>query len=213
MILFVHAAAVSLAATQASLQRARVTDGIRHALLPGLVDTKEMRFALGDGDFSRLLAALAPHVRGDETRIVLSCSVYNGFAPQLEARLGRPVERSDDAGTRSALARGGRIALAVSYPPSYPVIESHVLAVAAENRVAVEIEPLLSENAFAFAGESERYAAILGDAVERARDCDVIFFAQFSMDPYVAALSERPSLPVVSALESCVRRLFAKTRN
>jgi hypothetical protein len=121
--------------------------------------------------------------------------------------LGLPVERSDDAALRAAIACGPRIALAVSYPPSYEIIESHLRAVAAELGRPVAPISLLAENAFAFAGDQERYAAVLQDAVGRARDVDCVVLAQFSMDPYAAKVARRTELPVLSALTACLRRL------
>jgi hypothetical protein len=103
MILFVHAAAVSLAATQAGIGRLRRPLAVRHALVTDLVDPRAMNFAGDDVDYARIRVAVAAHLRGGESRVVLSCSVYNGFAARLTLDLALPVERSDDAGARRAL--------------------------------------------------------------------------------------------------------------
>lgn len=209
MILFLHAAPVSIAATQAGLERVRASYGVRHAIVSGLVDPRAMSFAHDEIDYARVRAALAQHLRGDETRVILSCSVYNGFSTRLEADFGLPVERSDDAGSCAAVERGTRIGLAVSYPPSYAVIEAHLETLARDARRELELVPLLSENAFAFASDPERYARVLLEAVTQNTGVDAIFLAQYSMDPVAPRVAEATRIPVISALEATLRRLGA----
>lgn len=209
MILFIHGAAVSLAATQAGLERARATYAVRHVLAPGIVDPRAMSFASDETDYARIRGALASNLRGDESRIVLSCSVYNGFARRLEAEFGLPVERSDDAGARAVIARGERIGLAVSYPPSYAIVESHLERLARDARQARTFVPMLSVNAFAFAGDAPRYATALLDAVAEAGSLDAIFLAQYSMDPIAPRVAEATTIPVIGALEATLARLEA----
>lgn len=210
MILFLHAAPVSLAATQAGLERVRARYGVRHALAPGIVDPRAMSFAEDDIDYARVRGALGTHLRGDETRVVLSCSVYNGFAKRLEAEFGIPIERSDDAGCCAALERGTRVGLAVSYPPSYAVIEAHLLTLAEDARHAIRLVPLLSVNAFSFADDAARYAdAILEAIATSVEPLDTILLAQYSMDPVAPRVAEATTVPVVSALEATLIRLGA----
>jgi hypothetical protein len=208
MILFVHAAAVSLAATQAGVGRMRRTLAVRHALVTDLVDPRAMNFAGDDVDYARLRAAVATHLRGGESRVILSCSVYNAFAPRLALDLNLPVERSDDAGARRTLEKGRRIGLAVSYPPSYAIVEAHLLQLAAERGVTLDLEPLLRGNAFAYADDAQRYGTTLLESVERADDLDAVFLAQFSMDPFAPRVGEALNIPVVSALEATLTRIM-----
>jgi hypothetical protein len=208
MILFLHAAAVSLAATQAAIGRLRRPLAVRHALVTDLVDPRAMNFAADDIDYARIRSALATHLRGGESRAILSCSVYNAFAPRLSVDLELPVERSDDAGARRALEKGTRIGLAVSYPPSYAIVEAHLAALATERGVALDLEPLLDGNAFAYAEDAERYARTLVEAAERAEALDAVFLAQFSMDPFAPRVGEALDIPVVSALEATLARIL-----
>ncbi|GAC1396351.1 MAG: hypothetical protein NVS2B8_16380 [Vulcanimicrobiaceae bacterium] len=205
--LFLHAAAVSLAATQAAIERTRTKRAIRHALALGIVDPRAMTFAQDEVDYARLHAAVASHLRGDESRVVLSCSVYNGFAPRLELELGIPVERSDDAGARAVVARARRIGLAVSYPPSYAVVEAHAHRIAREAGRLIELVPLMADNAFAFADDAPRYARVLSDAAASTLEVDAIFLAQYSMDPYAPVVAEATVVPVVSALDATLAAL------
>jgi len=207
MILFLHAATVSLEATETALARLRPAPRARHALAPDLVDPNATSFAQDEAAYARLRAALTKHLRGDETRVVLSCSVFNGFAPRLTADLSLPVERSDDAGTYAALGCGSRVGLAVSYPPSYDVVASHLQTVAAQLGRPLSVTPLLEENAFAFAADPQRYGAALAAAAGRSAAIDCVFLAQFSMDPHAAKVAASTDLPVVSALEAALRRL------
>jgi hypothetical protein len=199
---------VSLAAAETALERLKEPPRCRHVLIPELVNPRAMSFAQDEAAYARLHAAVAAHLRGDDERVILSCSVYNAFAPRLQAEIGKPVERSDDAGVWAVLGCGTRIGLAVSYPPSYSIVETHLTSVAAElGRTAIAV-PLLGENAFAFADEDPaRYGDVLAAAVRDASDIDCVFLAQFSMDPFAARVAEQTQVPVVSALESCLRRL------
>jgi len=207
MILFLHAAPVSLAATQAGLERVRAAFRVRHALAAGIVDPRAMFFARDASSYARIRSALSANVRGDEKRVVLSCSVYNGFAERLEAEFGVPVERSYDAGSHAALERGRRIGLAVSYPPSYPVVEAHVQALARDAGRDLRLVPLLSDNAFSFADDSERYARALLEGVALAGPLETIFLARYSMDPVAPRIAEATTIPVVSALDATLTRL------
>lgn len=202
-----HAAPVSVGATERAIERLPQPFAARHALVTNLVDPNATSFVEDDAAYRKLERAVAAHRKGDEARVVLSCSVYNGFAQRLQADIGIPVERSDDAVLRAAVAYGRRIALAVSYPPSYAVIETHLRAVAAESGRPVAPVPLLAENAFAFAGDPVRYAAALEDAAARANDVDCVVLAQFSMDPYATQVAGRTEIPVLSALRACLERL------
>lgn len=175
---------------------------IRHALAPGIVDPRAMFFTQDDARYARIRGAVASHLRGDESRVILSCSVYNGFAPRLETEFGIPVERSDDAGARDVLARATRIGLAVSYPPSYAIVEAHLLRLAREAGRRVDLVPLLADNAFAFAEDATRYARVLLDAVAQSPEVEAIFLAQYSMDPYAPHVSEATRIPVISALDA-----------
>ena len=206
-ILFVHAAAVSLAATQAGIERLRKPVAIRHTLAIGIVDPRAMFFAHDDIDYARIRQAVASHLRGDESRVILSCSVYNGFASRLATDLGLPVERSDEAGARAVSLRGARIGLAVSYPPSYAVVEARLMEISQEEGRIATLVPLLADNAFAFADDADRYGGVLLKAVANAPEVDAIFLAQYSMDPFAPCVSEATHIPVISALEATLATL------
>ena len=202
-----HAAPVSLEAARRAIERLAQPLQARHALVTDLVDPNATSFAEDDASLQRLEQAVAAHRRGDETRVVLSCSVYNGLASQLEARAGVPVERSDDAVLRAALTYGPNVALAVSYPPSYRIIESHLVELAARSGKSVAPGPLLAENAFAFAADAGRYGRVLGEAATAVQAADCVVLAQFSMDPYATEVAAKTPIPVLSALEACLARL------
>jgi Asp/Glu/hydantoin racemase len=213
MNLFIHAAPVSLAATEAALGRLKDPPHCRHALIPELVNPRAMSFAQDESSYANLKRGVAARLHGDEERVILSCSVYNAFAPRLQADVGLPFERSDDAGVWAVLGCGTRVGVVVSYPPSYSIVEEHLTSVAAELERKVRAIPLLTENAFAFADEEpERYGAVLAEAVRAARDVDCIFLAQFSMDPFAPQAAEQTQIPVVSALEACLQRLIGPKR-
>jgi hypothetical protein len=207
MIVFIHATPISLGATESALRRRANVPPIRHALLPGLVDPNAATFEPDEAAFAKLRDAIASELEVGVDRVILSCSVFNGFAPRLERELGVAVERSDDAGTWAALGCGARVGLAVSYAPSYPVVEAHIREVAASLGRDVTITPLLSENAFAYADDAERYAAALSEAARRAGNVDCVFLAQFSMDPFAGHAAAGTEAPVISALEACLLRL------
>lgn len=213
MNLFIHAAPVSVAATEAALERLKSPPRCRHVLVRELVNPRAMSFAQDESAYAKLKRSVTVHLQGDEERVILSCSVYNAFASRLQAEIGLPVERSDDAGVWAVLGCGTRIGLAVSYPASYSIVEEHLTNVAADLGRKVIAIPLLTENVFAFADEEpDRYGDALADAVRVARDVECIFLAQFSMDPFVARAAEQTQVPVISALEACLQRLAGSKR-
>jgi hypothetical protein len=205
--LFVHAARVSQAAVERAAAR-RAGLRVRHALDESLVPAHDARFEPGETDYARLLAFVRARRRSGDVRAILSCSVYNAFAIRLSADLGLPVERSDAAGAAAA-ARVRRLALAVSYPPSYRTIETHLLEIARSAGNAIAITPLLGSNAFAGAADSAAYAAALTAAARAAAPDATIFLAQYSMDPHAGAVRAVSPGPVISALEFTLSRLAA----
>lgn len=182
-------------------------------LVRELVNPRALSFTQDESAYAKLKRSVTTHLHGDEERVILSCSVYNAFAPRLQAEVGLPVERSDDAGVWAVLGCGTRIGLAVSYPSSYSIVEEHLTNVAAELGRKVIAIRLLTENVFAFAEEEpERYGDVLAEAVRAACDVECVFLAQFSMDPFVARAAEQTQVPVISALEACLQRLAGLKR-
>jgi aspartate/glutamate racemase len=140
--------------------------------------------------------------------ILFTCSA---FGPCIEAvaarRLHMPVLKPNEAMIAEALAAvkgGGRIGLVASFAPT-------LQSMPAEFPDGTDVRTELADGAMEAlnAGEGATHDALVVEAARRlkARGCDVIALAQFSMARARSAVEQALGLPVLTTPESAVRVL------
>jgi Asp/Glu/hydantoin racemase len=135
--------------------------------------------------------------------ILFTCSA---FGPCIEAvareQEGMPVLKPNEAMIEQAVARGHRIGLLSTFPPTLQSMPQ-------EFPSSVQIVPKLAEGALAALDRGDRaeHDRLVAQASRDLRDCDLIALAQYSMAPAAAMVAEASKLPVLTTPDSAVVKL------
>jgi aspartate/glutamate racemase len=135
--------------------------------------------------------------------ILFTCSA---FGPCIEAvareHAPMPVLKPSEAMVEQAVARGHRIGLLSTFPPT-------LVSMPREFPGSVAVVPKLAEGALAALDRGDRaeHDRLVVEASRSLRDCDLIALAQYSMAPAAAAVAEASRLPVLTTPDSAVLKL------
>ena len=135
--------------------------------------------------------------------ILFTCSA---FGPCIEAvaaaHAPMPVLKPNEAMIEQATARGQRIGLLSSFPPT-------LASMPREFPTSVELVPKLAEGAMAALDRGDRaeHDRLVVEASRDLRDCDLIALAQYSMAPAVDLVAEATGRPVLTTSDSAVMKL------
>jgi hypothetical protein len=113
-----------------------------------------------------------------------------------------PVLKPNEAMIEQAVARGKKIGLLSTFPPT-------LASMPREFPSSVEIVPKLAEGALAALNRGDRasHDLLVTEASRDLRNCDVIALAQFSMAPAAAMVAEATGRPVLTTPDSAVLKL------
>ena len=135
--------------------------------------------------------------------ILFTCSA---FGPCIEAvarsHAPMPVLKPNEAMIEQAAARGHRIGLLSTFPPT-------LVSMPPEFPSSVEIVPKLAEDALAALDRGDRvtHDRLVVEASRDLRDCDLIALAQYSMAPAAEQVAEATGRPVLTTPDSAVEKL------
>jgi Asp/Glu/hydantoin racemase len=202
-IALIHALKHSLVPIQASF-----TKLWPEATLMNLLDDSLSTDLARDGRLTpamtdRFLALGQYAVSTDANAILFTCSA---FGPCIEA-VARdlapvPVLKPNQAMIELAVARGHRIGLLSTFPPT-------LQSMPAEFPSSVQLVPKLAEGAMAALDRGDRaeHDRLVVEASRDLRDCDLIALAQYSMAPAAEMVGEATKLPVLTTPDSAVTKL------
>jgi Asp/Glu/hydantoin racemase len=135
--------------------------------------------------------------------ILFTCSA---FGPCIEAvaraHAPMPVLKPNEAMIEQAVARGRRIGLLSTFPPT-------LASMPREFPSSIEIVPKLAEGAMAALDRGDRatHDRLVVEASRDLRDCDLIALAQYSMAPAAEQVADASGRPVVTTPDSAVMKL------
>jgi Asp/Glu/hydantoin racemase len=135
--------------------------------------------------------------------ILFTCSA---FGPCIEAvareHAPMPVLKPSEAMVEQAAARGHRIGLLSTFPPT-------LVSMPREFPRGVEVVPKLAEGALAALdrGDRAQHDRLVAQASRDLRDCDLIALAQYSMAPAASQVAAASGLPVLTTPDSAVQKL------
>jgi len=135
--------------------------------------------------------------------ILFTCSA---FGPCIEAvaraHAPMPVLKPNEEMIEQAVARGRRIGLLSTFPPT-------LASMPREFPSSIEIVPKLAEGAMAALDRGDRatHDRLVVEASRDLRDCDLIALAQYSMAPAAAQVTQASGRPVVTTPDSAVLKL------
>jgi Asp/Glu/hydantoin racemase len=137
--------------------------------------------------------------------ILFTCSA---FGPCIEAvaraHAAMPVLKPNEAMIEQAAARGGKIGLLSTFPPT-------LASMPREFPASLEIVPKLAEGAMAALDRGDRaeHDRLVTEASKDLRDCDLIALAQYSLAPTAALVAEATGRPILTTPDSSVLKLKA----
>ncbi|WP_342712677.1 arylsulfatase [Bradyrhizobium sp. B124] len=137
--------------------------------------------------------------------ILFTCSA---FGPCIEAvaraHAPRPVLKPNEAMIEQAAAKGKRIGLLSTFPPT-------LVSMPPEFPASVTLVPKLAEGALAALDRGDRaeHDRIVVEAAKDLRDCDLIALPQYSMAPAAERVAEVTDREVLTTPDSAVRKLKA----
>jgi hypothetical protein len=135
--------------------------------------------------------------------ILFTCSA---FGPCIEAvareHAPMPVLKPSEAMVEQAAARGHRIGLLSTFPPT-------LASMPREFPSSVEVVTKLADGAMAALNRGDRaeHDRLVAEASRDLRDCDLIALAQYSMAPAAALVAEASGRPVLTTPDSAVLKL------
>ena len=135
--------------------------------------------------------------------ILFTCSA---FGPCIEAvaRAERPIPvlKPNEAMIEQAVAKGGRIGLLSTFPPT-------LASMPREFPDTVEVVSKLADGALAALnrGDAVEHDRLIADAARSLCDCDVIALSQFSMAGAAPQVAQATGRPVLTTPDSAVRKL------
>jgi Asp/Glu/Hydantoin racemase len=202
-IALIHALQHSLPPIAASFAKLWPEVELMHLLDDSLSADLEREGGLTRGMTERFLK-LGRYATGTGADAILfTCSA---FGPCIEAvaRAERPtpVLKPNEAMIERAVAKGSRIGLLSTFPPTLATMPR-------EFPDSVQVVPKLADGARAAldGGNTGEHDRLIAEAAKGLRDCDVIALSQFSMAraaPLVAQVSGRP---VLTTPDSAVEKL------
>ncbi|WP_050387878.1 aspartate/glutamate racemase family protein [Bradyrhizobium pachyrhizi] len=137
--------------------------------------------------------------------ILFTCSA---FGPCIEAvareHAPMPVLKPNEAMIEQAVAKGKRIGLLSTFPPT-------LVSMPPEFPSQVTLVPKLAEGALAALDRGDRaeHDRIVIEASKELRDCDLIALAQYSMAPAAERVAEITGREVLTTPDSAVKKLKA----
>jgi Asp/Glu/hydantoin racemase len=135
--------------------------------------------------------------------LLFTCSA---FGPCIEAvaRAERPIPvlKPNEAMIEQAVAKGRRIGLLSTFPPT-------LTSMPREFPDSVQVVPKLADGALTALnrGDVSEHDQLIADAARALRDCDVIALSQFSMAGAASLVAQATGRPVLTTPDSAVRRL------
>jgi Asp/Glu/hydantoin racemase len=204
-IALIHALEHSLAPIAASFAKLWP-----EAQLMNLLDDSLSADLARDGKLTETMTerflSLGRYVSGTGANAVLfTCSA---FGPCIEAvaraHAPIPVLKPNEAMIEQAVAKGKKIGLLSTFPPT-------LASMPREFPASVEIVPKLAEGALAAldSGDRATHDRLVTEASKDLRNCDVIALAQFSMAPAAAEVAAATGRPVLTTPDSAVMKLKA----
>jgi Asp/Glu/hydantoin racemase len=135
--------------------------------------------------------------------ILFTCSAFGPCIAAVARELApMPVLTPSEAMIEQAAARGHRIGLLSTFPPT-------LASMPREFPSSLQIVPKLAEGALAALDRGDRveHDRLVAQASRDLRDCDLIALAQYSMAPAAALVAGASGRPVLTTPDSAVLKL------
>lgn len=163
-------------------------------------------------DLLRRLAALIEKAEQSKVDgILLTCSSFSTYVPEISRLFQVPVLSADYAMLEQAVMDGTRIGVVATVPAAGPVTEQQLFEIAAEMNRQIEVRTEIVSEAFEALqqGDSERHDTLIHERINLlAETCDLVLLAQFSMARALKTY-HGSDVPVLTSPEISIRKILS----
>src|SRR6476661_11208588 len=202
-IALIHALKHSIAPIEAAFAKAWPEARLMNLLDDSLSADLARDGKLDDAMTERFLALGDYAAATGASGILFTCSA---FGPCIEAvaraHAPMPVLKPNEAMIEQAVAKGRKIGLLSTFPPTLASMPPEFPAFA-------KIVPKLAEGALAALDRGDRaeHDRLVAEASKDLADCELIALAQYSMAPAAALVAKASGRPVLTTPDSAVSKL------
>lgn len=215
-IMLIHALEESVAPARAAFEAdwpdAHVFDLLDTSLAVDLAHAGKLNDAMIER-FNTLAdyAAKLDGEGGKTAAILFTCSAFGVLIDGVKRRLDIPVLRPNEAAFETALSKGQRMGLLVTFEPSLVSLSGELKAMAREMGKTIEVKALVAEGALAAlqAGDVGAHDHCVLEAAKSLADVDIIVLGQFSLARAKPLLESQIDTPILTTPGSAVAALKA----
>jgi Asp/Glu/hydantoin racemase len=141
--------------------------------------------------------------------ILVTCSAFGSAIDQLAAEVPIPVLKPNEAMFRAALNKGENIAMVATFRPAVVTMEAEFEEFMAETGAQAKLTTFVVEPAMTAlrAGDAGTHNRLIAEKADELKGFDTIMLAHFSTSRAAEALSEKTTIPILSAPGAAVTRL------
>ena len=141
--------------------------------------------------------------------ILVTCSAFGPAIEQMAAELPVPVLKPNEAMFQAAVANGSNIAMVATFAPAVITMEAEFAEYVAEVGSSAKLTTILVEPAMTALrkGDAGTHNRLIAERAPDLEAFDTVMLAHFSTSRAETALSERLSVPVLSAPGAAVERM------
>ena len=141
--------------------------------------------------------------------ILFTCSAFGPAIAAVKKDLDIPVFSPNEAAFEEALDIGGKVGLAVTFPPSESALATELKDSAATQGQELNLVTAVAGGALAAlqSGDAARHDALIAATAEKMGDVSCIVLGQFSMARAAVEVEKRVSYPVITTPAAAVSRL------
>ena len=212
-IALIHAVRVAMQPVEDAFRR-HWPEAERVNLLDDALSVDRDRAGALTPQLSQRIAALAHYaLDGGAQGILYTCSAFGEAIEAVQRESTKlsppiPVLKPNEAMFAEAVARGKKLGLLASFPPSIPSMEAELRAFDVELKTACVPQALAALQA----GDGAQHDALLAAVAPQFADCDALMLAQFSTARARNAVAAKVRCPVLTSPDSAVLAMKKRLR-
>lgn len=148
---------------------------------------------------------------GDTAGILFTCSAFGPAIDAVKSMLPIPVLRPNESAFRTALKKGRRIGLIVTFRPSAMTLTQELQDIASANGAQLDVKTVVVEGALEALqrGDSERHDTLAREAaLELSSNCDCLILGQFSLARAKTVIAKTiKHIPIITTPDAAVQEL------
>lgn len=147
--------------------------------------------------------------QGKTDAILFTCSAFGPAIDAVKQDLDVPVLSPNEAAFDEALAIGGRVGLAVTFPPSESALTKELESASVHQGVSLDVVSVVADGALKALqeGDPAQHDDLIADAVNALTDVSCVILGQFSMARAAPKVEARVDVPVITTPAAAVSRL------